>query len=100
MDFEVSFEARLWRHDGQAAWYFLTLPREVSARVLAEAEGRMKPGGSVPVSASIGRTRWNTSLFRDLGRGAFLLPVKAAVREKEQLREGDAVEVVLVNGRR
>lgn len=99
MDFEETFEARLWRYDGQAAWYFLTLPREVSARILAEADGRMKPGGSVPVAAAIGRTRWNTSLFRDLGRNAFLLPVKAAVRAREQLREGDAVEV-LVSGRR
>jgi len=43
----------------------------------------------------IGRTRWKTSIFRDRKREAYLLPVKAAVRSKEQLREGEPAEVYL-----
>lgn len=54
--------------------------------------------GIAPVTAIIGATRWKTSIFWDRKRDAYLLPVKAAVRTKEQLREGDSPEIALVAG--
>lgn len=96
MPLDFAFRARLWLYEGQGAWHFLTLPKAVSARIHAAAAGRSKPFGSLRVTAKIGNTRWKSSVFRDTKRGAYLLPVKAAVRAAEQLRAGDTVEVFLL----
>ena len=43
----------------------------------------------------IGDTSWATSVFPDTKAGAYVLPVKKAVRVAEGLTEGDVVEVGL-----
>lgn len=96
MPLDITFRARLWLYDGNAAWHFLTLPKAVSARIKALTAGTGKAFGSVRVTATIGHTRWKTSLFPDNKAGAYLLPVKASVRAREQLRAGDTVELSLL----
>ena len=50
-------------------------------------------GGVIPVHARIGSTAWTTSLFpKD---GLFLVPIKASVRQAENLAEGDHVTIRL-----
>ena len=93
---EVTFTASVWVYDGPGGWHFVTVPAGISARIHALARGAAKPFGSVAVTALIGHTRWATSIFWDRARGAYLLPVKALVRKKEQLREADTVEVTLL----
>jgi|CXWL01.1.fsa_nt_gi hypothetical protein len=87
------FEAVLWRAPGKAAWCFLTLPEETSARIRTLTRGLRNPFGSLRVSARIGRTEWKTSLFADTKANAYLLPVKADVRKQERLAAGDLVAV-------
>jgi hypothetical protein len=96
MPLDAAFQARVWVYEGSAVWYFVTLPRDLSAQIHSQAAGRFKPGGSLRVTATVGRTRWRTSIFRDRKQSAYLLPLKASVRAKEQLRPGDLVEVVLL----
>ena len=55
-----------------------------------------RPFGSLPVRAAIGRTSWSTSLFADTRTASYLLPVKADVRRREGIGDGDAVTVELV----
>jgi hypothetical protein len=49
----------------------------------------------VPVKATIGKTSWRTSIFPDSKSGSYVLPVKAGVRKKEKLEEGDTVALTL-----
>ena len=80
------FTATVWRYDGQAAWYFLTLPVDLSEEIRARTE---RVGfGSVRVDVRIGATSWSTSVFPDKESGSFVLPVKAAVRRAEDLDDG------------
>ena len=51
--------------------------------------------GSVRVTARIGKSRWQTSLFPDSKAGAYLLPVKKSVREAENMRDGSRAAVSL-----
>jgi hypothetical protein len=95
MSLEVDFRASVWRYEGAGAWHFVTLPRQTAERVLAAGEARGRPWGAVRVSARIGRTRWQTSLFRDRKRESYLLPIKSAVRLQEQLRPGEEIDVFL-----
>ncbi len=51
--------------------------------------------GSIPVNATIGGTSWKTSIFPEKG-GTYLLPIKKLVREEENLKAGDFVEIQIV----
>lgn len=93
---ELAFTARLWEYSGQGAWHFVTLPRSASLALRQHTEGRRNVGGTAKVTARIGRSQWRTSVFWDTKRAAFLLPVKAAVRAKEQLAAGLPVDVLLL----
>ncbi|MFN8149297.1 MAG: DUF1905 domain-containing protein [Candidatus Nanopelagicales bacterium] len=87
------FTATVWRYDGQAAWYFLTLPVDLSEEIRARTE---RVGfGSVRVDVRIGATSWSTSVFPDKESGSFVLPVKAAVRRAEDLDDGSTALVHL-----
>jgi hypothetical protein len=49
--------------------------------------------GVIPVIVRIGKSVWQTSLFPKDGR--YLVPIKASVRNAEDLEEGDDVTVRL-----
>lgn len=100
---EWSFTGPLWLWRGKAkdgtastmAWHFVTITGDVADAVRAAAPGRSAAWGSVYVTVTIGKTRWQTSLFPSKEAGGWLLPVKAAVRKAEKLAEGDEVTLTL-----
>lgn len=97
-----SFVAPLWLWDGDAAWHFVTVPEEITDEIEARTAGLAGGFGSVRVEVTVGETTWRTSLFPDSTRGAYVLPVKKAVRSAEHLTVGDDVVVAisLLVGRR
>lgn len=83
---------KVWLYDGPAAWHFVTLTKKDSKEII-ELFGDMKRGwGSLPVTVTVGETTWETSIFPDKKTESFLLPLKAAVRKKEGIKEGELVE--------
>lgn len=99
MDFKLSnmsayvIGAKIWRYEGPSAWYFVTMPVEISEEI-KEVFGKLSAGwGSLPVRVTIGNTTWKTSIFYDTKHQAYLLPIKADVRRIENLLEGNDVEV-------
>lgn len=49
--------------------------------------------GMIPVTVTIGATTWKTSLFPKDGR--YIVPIKAQVRTKENLDEGQTTDLDL-----
>lgn len=86
------FDAELWLWDGDAPWVFVTVPDETSDEIL-DAAPRKGGFGSVKVEVTIGTTTWQTSLFPDSKRGAYVLPIEKAVRTAEGIDVGDATRV-------
>lgn len=92
---KYTITAKVWLYSGMAAWHFITLPKKDSDDI-KELFGEMKRGwGSLPVEVTIGNTTWRTSIFPDKKAGAYLFPLKAAVRKKEGISEGDMITLVL-----
>ncbi len=97
------FTGPLWIWKGKAddgkpsanSWHFLTITGPVADAIRARAPGRSAAWGSVYVKVRLGGTAWETSLFPSKEAGGWLLPVKAAVRKKEAVGEGDQVTVEL-----
>ena len=90
-----AFSAGLWQYDGEAGWFFVSLPPELADAIEEENGPPAKGFGSVKVSVRIGSSRWATSVFPDRARGTYLLPVKKSVRLNEGLEAGDTIQVEL-----
>jgi hypothetical protein len=89
----IEFSSIIWFWRGPAPWYFVTVPAEQSADLKAISGFVTYGWGMIPVRARIGHTEWTTSLFpKD---GCYLVPIKASVRQAENLADGDAVTVRL-----
>jgi hypothetical protein len=93
---DLRFRSELWRWEAQttSAWYFVSVPVDLAADIRVEA-GPPRGFGSIRVQARIGASSWKTSIFPSSETGAFVLPVKKAVRTAEGLEEGDSCEVDL-----
>ena len=94
MDVSFTFDAELWLSSVEGSWVFITVPEEISDEI-DDAVATKGGFGSVKVDATIGSTSWSTSLFPDTKAGAYILPVKKAVRASESIDVGDSVTVTL-----
>ena len=88
---EVRFDAPLWQHHG-GTWHFVTMPGDLTDDVKARVGGG-RGFGSVRVRATIGDTTWATSVFP--ATEGYVLPVKRAVRDAENLDVGVVASVRL-----
>lgn len=98
----VRFSAPIWLWTGGNGgnWHFVSAEGAAAEAIAAHAllrrleEGRARGFGSVRVEARIGVSHWSTSVFpqRD---GGWILPVKRAIRQAEDLAEGDLAEIEL-----
>ena len=95
MELEFTGEIVYWR--GPAPYTFVRIPQAQSDDIAEVASMVTYGWGAIPVNATIGATTYYTALFpKD---GAYLLPVKAAVKKAEGIDLGDVVDVALSLGR-
>jgi hypothetical protein len=90
---DVEFSGEVWEWRGPSPFYFVTVPDEESAELEAMASLVTYGWGMIPVEASLGSTRWTTSLFpKD---GLYVVPLKSVVRKAEGIAVGDVVDIHL-----
>lgn len=86
-------KTKLWKyHTEKAAWHFLTIDKALARKIKAAKIPKSKGWGSIRVRVTIGKTSWPTSIF-PTKEGEYYLPVKASVRKKEGVKDGDMVSV-------
>lgn len=95
MQVPISGEVIEWR--GPAPFHFLPIEGADAEEVAAVAAELTYGWGVVPVTVTAGSTRWTTSLIPR--SGAYLLPLKDAVRAAEGIELGDRIDVVVELGR-
>lgn len=90
---EIEFSGEVWHWRGPSPWHFVTVPDEACAELEATAAFVTYGWGMIPVAARVGETTFATSLWpKD---GAYVVPLKAAVRKAEGIELGDLVAVRL-----
>jgi hypothetical protein len=90
---ELEFSAEIWHWRGPSPYHFLTVPDDECGLLEALAPVVSYGWGMIPVAAQVGETRWRTSLFpKD---GAYVVPLKDAVRRAEGLEVGETVALRL-----
>lgn len=93
---EYTLTAKVWLWPGKAGWHFITLPQDASKDIDFYFAHLKKGWGSLPVEVTIGKTTWKTSIFPDKKSGSYLLPLKAVVRAKENVHEGNEIQFTVV----
>lgn len=83
-----SFEARVWKWPGDLGWFFVSVPKDIYKEI-KEKKGK----GLIRTEVTVGETVWKTSLLPHTLSGTYLLALKASVRKKEEIFEGDTVSL-------
>jgi hypothetical protein len=92
----IEFDGDVFRWDARddASWFFTSVPPELSAEI-REIPRPYRGFGAVRVRARVGGSEWATSIFPSSDTGTYVLPLKKAVRDAEQLVDGGPVTVRL-----
>ena len=89
---------KVWLYPGPPAggggWHFVSIPAKISVEIKEKHGKHARGWRSIPVSVTLGKSIWKTSIFPDKG-GIYLLPLKAAVRQKEGIVADDFVQFTL-----
>ena len=91
---QIRFEAEVIRFNGPGGWHGVFLSTDAASE--ARFFGRANALGAIAVRAQIGAGEVKTSLFPDKRRDSFLLPLKAQLRSRENIKEGDRIAVTLL----
>lgn len=93
--------ADVWLYPGMSGWHFVSVPKGTAAEIKKEFGARARGWGSLPVtvtltaphrrSGQVAAATWKTSIFPDKKTGTYLLPLKAAVRKKAGIKNGDTI---------
>jgi hypothetical protein len=82
-------------YPGMSGWRFLLLPIQQGQEIKGKYAAKAKGWGSLPVTVTIGKTKWETSIFPDKTSGSYVLPLKAKVRKAEEISDDDVVTFTL-----
>ena len=92
---KYKLRGRVWLWPGIGTWHLVTLPKKESDEIEDQFSSVHRGWRSLPVTATVGRSTWQTSIFLDGKLHAYILPLKAAVRKKESIAAGKTVAFIL-----
>ncbi len=87
------FDANLWRYSGKGGWYFVTLPRSLSDHIKMAHGCSQSSWGRLKVNVTVSSDKWTTSLWYDTKLCSYLLPIKAAIRQKNLLEVDHEISI-------
>jgi hypothetical protein len=88
---QFTVRGKVWRYDGPAGWFFVSLSRKQAAQLRATPMVARVGWGYVPVVARVGTSEWRTTLFPSRKDETYLIAIKADVRKREGIAAGDTV---------
>jgi hypothetical protein len=88
-------KSKVFEYPGIGAWHFISVPKKESQTIKATFAGMKRGFGSLRVIATVGKTKWKTSIFPDSESGTYFLPLKSEVRKKEKVKKGDEIEFTI-----
>ncbi len=87
-EYKLKEKVILWPGE-TAAWHFVPVSKKASAEIKENFGKNAKGFRSLPVTVTVGKTSWDTSIFPDSHSGCYILPLKAKVRKVEDIWVGD-----------
>lgn len=86
----------VWLYSSEvSSWHFFGMPPDTAALLRERFAGSARGWGSLRVTATIGATSWETSVFPDKKTNTYILPIKADVRKRESVAAGAVITVTI-----
>ena len=92
----IECDVEIWQHPKLQAWKMVTFDEDVSDEIRFQCGPAPRPWGFVMVQVTLGMTTWTSMLFPKKGTDLFELPIKAAVRKKENVDVGDRITLTVL----
>lgn len=88
-------KSEVWIYPGMSAWHFVYIPKKQGIDIKSRFGANSKGWGSIPVIVAKGKSTWKTSIFPDKKSGSYILPIKAEIRRKEGIYNGDIINFTI-----
>ncbi len=89
------FTATIWQYPSTNGWVFVSLPQTMAAEIRTQIRWQEEGWGRMKAKAKVGESIWDTSIWYDTTHKTYLLPLKAAIRKKEDLVLGQTIQISL-----
>jgi len=95
MKITYRFKAKLWQHNADGGWHFVSVPKEFSIDIRQHLQQFEEGWGRLKAKAELRDHTWDTAIWYDTKRNTYLLPIKAEVRRKFNLKIEDELDLKL-----
>lgn len=98
LDLDITFSDICKVLVSKTRWYYVQLPIENTDEICffsSNLQSKKRGFGAVKVTANINEVTWQTSIFPSFKSKQYLLFLKAEVRKRAKIAEGDSVQVNL-----
>jgi hypothetical protein len=75
---------------GVGGWHYALISKLQSEEIKKYIHQK-RSWGAVPITVTLGKSIWKTSIFPDKQSEGYLLPLKAEIRKKEKIYSGDHI---------
>lgn len=92
---KYEFHAEPWQHSGPGGWHFISVPKELAEEIRSAFKLEEEGWGRLKVMAQIGQSEWKTAIWFDTKMKTYLLPLKAEIRQREEVLVGKELKVII-----
>ena len=96
---EYEFTAKTYQYsssEDMCGWTFVSLPKELSIEVRENFKWMEEGWGRMKVTATLGKSKWQTAIWFDTKQDTYLLPLKAKIRKQENVVLGEDVKISIL----
>jgi hypothetical protein len=88
-----TFSTKMWQHPSPGGWHFVSLPKEMSEEIRENLKWQEEGWGRMKAYGSIGDVKWETAIWFDTKLNTYVLPIKADIRKKTNLKISQLLEM-------
>ena len=92
---KYEFTTTMWQNTSPGGWHFVTIPNDISGEIRNSLQWQEEGWGRMKAKAQIADIVWESAIWFDTKRDAYLLPVKAEVRTKADLKINTNIHVTI-----
>lgn len=92
---KYEFSATPWQHASPGGWYFVSLPQELAQEIREMLKSEEEGWGRLKATAKTSNSEWKTAIWFDTKKNTYLLPLKAEIRKKENIKVGEDIKVTV-----
>ncbi len=92
---KYEFVSKVWQHNGQSGWHFVSLPLELAKEIRDNLKSEEEGWGRLKATAKVGNSEWDTAIWFDTKKMTYLLPLKSEIRRKEKLLADRSIKTII-----